>query len=97
MKPLESTTADDNYRTFCPCDVCNHERLFIQQGWECPKCGLINAPFMSCCPCSTMKRTCSGSTKNSHASEECCKNQEPAIVPTVFVTKKSDGEEESEV
>ena len=24
---------------------------FASQGWECPKCGRINAPWMPTCPC----------------------------------------------
>ena len=24
-----------------------------QQGWECPKCGVVNAPWMPMCGCTT--------------------------------------------
>ena len=27
-----------------------HEDKFIQQGWECPKCGAILAPHQNYCP-----------------------------------------------
>lgn len=27
----------------------------IQQGWQCPVCGRILAPFVTECPCSTLK------------------------------------------
>ena len=25
---------------------------FAQKGWECPRCGRINAPWLPCCSCS---------------------------------------------
>ena len=24
---------------------------FSQKGWECPRCGRINAPWLPCCSC----------------------------------------------
>lgn len=27
----------------------------VQQGWQCPVCGSILAPFITECPCSTLK------------------------------------------
>lgn len=27
----------------------------VQQGWQCPICGRILAPFITECPCSTLK------------------------------------------
>ena len=24
---------------------------FSQKGWECPRCGKINAPWLPCCSC----------------------------------------------
>lgn len=32
------------------------------QGWVCPKCGRVNAPWVSCCPCWWPAVTISNST-----------------------------------
>ena len=44
----ESTTGTSTSTTWhCPCGPSKAE-----QGWECPRCGRINAPWKSTCDCS---------------------------------------------
>ena len=44
--PVAKSTATDSKSTAC--DI--PEKPSIQQGWECPKCGAILAPYQSYCP-----------------------------------------------
>ena len=37
---------------------------FIQKGWECPRCGRINAPWMPCCSCSSSRHEYTTDTKD---------------------------------
>ena len=38
----------ENMETPQSCDIL--AKPFLQQGWECPKCGAILAPHQNCCP-----------------------------------------------
>ena len=44
--PTDKSTATDSKSTAC--DI--PEKPSIQQGWQCPKCGAILAPYQSYCP-----------------------------------------------
>ena len=44
--PVAKSTATDSKSTAC--DI--PEKPSIQQGWQCPKCGAILAPYQSYCP-----------------------------------------------
>ena len=44
--PVAKNTATDSKLTAC--DI--PEKPSIQQGWQCPKCGAILAPYQSYCP-----------------------------------------------
>lgn len=47
---------------------CSHPcQYYAQQGWECPRCHKINAPWMSQCNCSSMENweiTCDSTPSN---------------------------------
>ena len=36
-------------------DIPMNNVNIVQQGWQCPVCGRILAPFVTECPCSTLK------------------------------------------
>jgi len=45
---------------------CSHP-YYAQQGWECPRCHKINAPWVSQCNCSSMENweiTCASTPPN---------------------------------
>ena len=55
---------------------------WAQQGWECPRCGNINAPWVAQCNCSRNKYTISWTSKPSYTGDRpewwkditCCHN-----------------------
>lgn len=51
--PVVKSTATDSKSTAC--DVPG--KPFLQQGWECPKCGAILAPHQSYCPFCSKKES----------------------------------------
>ena len=44
--PVAKSTATDSKSTACDIPA----KPFLQQGWECPKCGAILSPYQNCCP-----------------------------------------------
>ena len=44
--PVAKSTVTDSKSTACDIPA----KPFLQQGWECPKCGAILAPHQCCCP-----------------------------------------------
>ena len=51
--PVAKSTATDSKSTAC--DI--PEKPSIQQGWQCPKCGAILAPYQSYCPFCSKKES----------------------------------------
>ena len=37
------------------CLICDKNKKPLSYGWICPKCGRVNAPFSSSCPCVVIK------------------------------------------
>ena len=33
------------------CEVCNSQQSNIPYGWVCPRCGVVQAPFITECHC----------------------------------------------
>ena len=50
-----------------------HKNQAIQQGWECPRCGNINAPWSSQCNCvrETWTITCGDSISGGLSLDDC--------------------------
>ena len=44
--PVAKSTATDSKSTACDIPA----KPFLQQGWECPKCGAILSPYQNYCP-----------------------------------------------
>ena len=59
-----SSTIEDNYKiTVGPYRSQEYTIPSYQQGWVCPKCGRVNAPWMGTCPCYVDKVNKSNSYK----------------------------------
>lgn len=56
VEPEPSRTAEPQWK------VIRAGGIVIAQGWECPRCGLINAPHTSHCSCRPMPRPQEGAT-----------------------------------
>jgi hypothetical protein len=50
MNLTANMTAGDNYDYLIPMWAWQWPQ---QQAWQCPRCGRVNAPWVSECPCST--------------------------------------------
>ena len=51
--PVAKSTATDSKSTACDIPA----KPFLQQGWECPKCGAILAPYQNYCPFCSKKES----------------------------------------
>lgn len=59
-----SSTVEDNYKiTVGPYRSYEYTIPSYQQGWVCPKCGRVNAPWMGTCACYVDKVNKSNSYK----------------------------------